>query len=147
MSCQSKATVTHQEEAESTPNLVKLAIRVIAAKARIFSLLSAAAALFLFVGSAHGQGGGCTPSCDPTTGLNCILVTNFQTGYVEQFDECGNLINSQFINANGSAEGVSCTISGTNTAWVANNTGTISLYNLATGQSLNVHSTIGTSSA
>ncbi|MGA9352159.1 MAG: hypothetical protein WBV46_00615 [Terriglobales bacterium] len=71
-------------------------------------------------------------------------MSNFATGYVEQFDDCGDLINSQFINANGASEGVSCSISGTNTAWVANNSGTLGLYNLGTGALITYSAPIGT---
>jgi hypothetical protein len=138
--------MANQWKAESTPSVRNLAARAIATRTKIFQLPSAGVvALFLFVGAAHAQTK-CTPSCSPTTGANCLLVSNFGTGYVEQYDECGNLINSEFINAGGASEGIACLSGTANEVAVANNTNTIGVFNLATGAALPPFPPLGTSS-
>jgi hypothetical protein len=128
--------MANQWKAETTPKPRKLAARAIATRTKIFQLLSAwAAASSLLVGAAQSQicPPGTPPLCSPITGANCLLVSNFGTGYVEQYDECGNIINSKFINAEGASEGIACLSGTAHEVAVANNTSTIGVFNLATG--------------
>jgi len=131
MFCQYKsAPAVNPQKIDSTLNLVNLAVRVVAAKTRIFPLLSAIALLFLFVGSAHSQ--------NICAGQPCILVSNYATGEIQIFSDDGSTqLTSSFLtgypSGAGGGEGIACTSGSNGIVYVSDNGPEINAFNLANG--------------
>ena len=111
--------MANQSQTKPTLNPRQSTMQAIASRIKVVPLLSVTTvALFLLVGTVHAD----------------IFVSNYGTGYIEKFDDSGQLINAQFINAGGSSEGLACVKLTKNEIYVANNGSTIGVYDINSGQ-------------
>jgi WD40 repeat protein len=110
--------MANQSQTGSTLNPKESTMRVIAARIKVLRLLSVAVVALLFLAAtAHAD----------------IFVANFGDGTIKRFDDAGNLIPGTYITGLGSSEGVACIKLSSNELYVANNSGTIHVFDLATG--------------
>jgi len=111
-------------------NLKSLTTRAIAAGMKTLPhLLVIAAALFLFVGTAHAQAGPCPPGQFP-----CILVSDLSAQQVKVYPDAGGStpLNPALLGSGGggAGEGVACLSGGANVLYVAHNSSSIDVYSM-----------------
>ena len=122
-------------------NLKSLTTRAITAGMKtLLHLFVIAAALFIFVGSAHSQ---CSPGTSP-----CILVSDFESRQISVWPDAGGntAINLAFLSgctspycavgAGGGGEGVACLAGHTNQLYVTDAGNYVNTFNLSNGQFL-----------